>query len=72
MLALAAGDDERKRIDAMQDSEIEIDAADEEILAYPVSDEALESALGVLPGEAPTLLYGSYCFTCVSEGSVDR
>ncbi len=56
----------------MQDSEIEIDAADEEILAYPVSDEALESALGVLPGEAPTLLYGSYCFTCVSEGSVDR
>jgi hypothetical protein len=38
---------------------------DEEILKDEVADEAIEAA-SVAPGGFPTLVYGTYCFTCPS------
>jgi hypothetical protein len=43
------------------------DRADMDALAYQISDEALEAA-GTPAGGVPTLMYGSYCFTCVVQG----
>jgi hypothetical protein len=40
---------------------------DEAALTYEISDEALEAAGGALAGGVPTLIQGSYCFTCGRE-----
>ena len=46
---------------------------DEMILIDEVSDEALEAAAVVALGGLPTLMYGTYCFTCpVSDPLQDR
>lgn len=55
----------------MYDSENDIAASDEEMLDSQISDEALENAFGARAGYV-TLLYGSYCFTCRSEGNVNQ
>jgi hypothetical protein len=43
------------------------DRADEDALVYQVPDEVLEAA-GTPAGGVPTLMQGSYCFTCVVQG----
>jgi hypothetical protein len=40
---------------------------DEAVLTYEISDEALEAAGGAQAGGVPTLMQGSYCFTCRQE-----
>jgi hypothetical protein len=42
---------------------------DEAALTYEISDAALEAAGGALAGGVPTLIQGSYCFTCGQEQS---
>ena len=51
--------------DAMNDANTDRDQTDEQILIYEVSDEALEAATA---NGNPTLLNGSYCFTCAGSG----
>jgi len=49
----------------MQHTEIAVVEIDDQILAYEVSDDALEAAFATRAGGATTLLNaGSYCFTC--------
>jgi hypothetical protein len=43
------------------------DRIGENALTEEVSDEALEAASGTQAGGV-TLIYGSYCFTCVVQG----
>jgi hypothetical protein len=47
----------------MNDCNEDLNQADEEILRVETSDEAVEAA-SLAPGRLPTLLYGTYCFTC--------
>ncbi len=47
----------------MNDGNEDLNQTDEEILRDEVSDEAVESAFVALGG-LPTLMSGSYCFTC--------
>lgn len=56
-----------EKTDAMNDASTDRDQIDEQILVYDVSDEALEAAT---TNGNPTLLNGSYCFTCA--GSAKR
>ncbi len=50
----------------MSDCNEAVNQTDEEmILRDEVSDKALEAA-SVAPGGFPTLVYGTYCFTCPS------
>lgn len=46
------------------------DRTDEDVLTYEVSDEALEAVSGSQVGGV-TLMYGSYCFTCVVQGEAE-
>jgi hypothetical protein len=55
--------DARTRRRVMNDA----DRVDEDALVYQVADEALEAA-GTPAGGVPTLMHGSYCFTCVLQG----
>lgn len=47
----------------MNDGNDDLNQTDEEILRDEVSDEAVEAAFVALGG-LPTLMHGSYCFTC--------
>jgi hypothetical protein len=63
-----AGTRQTKGIDAMNDTTIGLDHAEEEILAYEVSDEALESAAvaGLGRAENMTLSFCSGLDSCPS------
>ncbi|MGB6288143.1 MAG: hypothetical protein WBG18_27585 [Xanthobacteraceae bacterium] len=52
-----------ERTHPMNDGNEDLNQTDEEILRDEVSDEAVESAFVALGG-LPTLMHGSYCFTC--------
>ncbi|MGA2895388.1 MAG: hypothetical protein ABSE22_21205 [Xanthobacteraceae bacterium] len=51
----------------MDHSQSGFDQIDEEVFYREISDAALEAASGFCTGEIVTLMYGSYCFTCVLE-----
>jgi hypothetical protein len=53
MLAASLGE----RIEAMNETTIDLDQADEDILTYDVSDEALEAAAGTEGGSPPATTY---------------
>jgi len=54
----------------MNDCNEDLNQTDEDdFLGDEVSDEAVEAA-SVAPGGFPTLVYGTYCFTCPSRPTI--